>query len=494
MASQYIILPRIGDQTAQALSRGFLLDLPMAASTSAPVAAPATMFGGHEAQIIDSINEDGPKLAELSDEAAEAANRPNSPVRAVPLVIYEKPDPRPRAHSHAVTPAAAVAAPFVVEVTDSTTGAPLPGADVVAFEDFDNRIGVGGVTDATGRVSLQIFAPTIERLYVYGPTNYWGGFRSAIPATGVISINDLPIDLGYVDAVRDYYPASNFAPGVGVRVGIIDSGVGPHGDLNLVGGSNTVTGEPALDFHDGGEHGTHVAGLVGSNNVPPAGLRGVAPGVELMSYRVFGAGAGGASNYAILKAMIRAAMDNCDIINLSLGGGPADPIVREAIADAREQGMLVIIAAGNDGRQPVAYPAAHPGAVAVSAMGKDGTFPTGSVYEGDVLRPPSSAQFADEFIASFSNIGADIAVTGPGVGVLSTLPHNTHGPMSGTSMAAPVVAGAAACLLSQNPAIYGLPRDHKRAAAMEKLLQTNCVKRGFGLVYEGFGLPDPAVV
>jgi subtilisin len=66
--------------------------------------------------------------------------------------------------------------------------------------------------------------------------------------------------------------------------------------------------------------------------------------VELSVFRVFDFYSGklGASNYTILKAMIIAALDQCDIINLSFGGGPFDTIVQEAVQDARNSGMLVL--------------------------------------------------------------------------------------------------------------------------------------------------------
>jgi subtilisin len=78
--------------------------------------------------------------------------------------------------------------------------------------------------------------------------------------------------------------------------------------------------------------------------------------------------------------------------------------------------------------------------------------------------------------------------------VLSTLPGQGFGPMSGTSMAAPVAAGAAACLLSRDPVVFGMARTRARSDSIERLLLTNCVKRGFGAVFEGFGLPNPALV
>lgn len=255
-----------------------------------------------------------------------------------------------------------------------------------------------------------------------------------------------------------------------------------------------INGENGVDYTDPDGHGTHVAGLIGAHDAPPTGLRGLAPGVSLFAFRVFGQHKKTATNYAILKAMILAESFGCDIINLSIAGGPYDDIVKEAVLAARENGLLVVIAAGNEGRKPVSYPAAYPGALAVTAMGREGAFPAGALEEVHIDRPPSSSQDAREIIAAFSNIGTQIAVTAPGVGALSTLPHDNYGPLSGTSMAAPVIAGLAACLLSQNPAIRAMPRNRARSDAIEKLLLTTCTQRGFGLVFEGYGMPDPARV
>ena len=445
--------------------------------------------------MIDSVQENGAKLVDLDVAAAQRLNRSDSPVRALPVVEYPRPDLHPQLNSPIIatgtsTPTAAAATVTItINCVDAQTGAPVVDASVIAFTNFASRQGDQGKTDANGIATLSLAGSTIDRLYIYGPAHYWGGYRQGIPAVAT-TIPIEPVNLAFTDLVRYYYGASRFVPAADVTVGIIDTGCGPHTDLNLVGGHCTVTGEPDQDWRDHSIHGTHVAGLVGANG----GLRGVSPGVRLRAYRVFPDGEGGATNYAILKALILAAAEGCDIVNLSLGGGPFDEIVEEAIADACNQGMLPIIAAGNDGRKAVSYPAAHNGAVAVSALGRETSFPGGSVEEADVLRPPTSTTDALAFIAGFSNVGPQIAVTGAGVGVLSTLPGNGYGPLSGTSMAAPVVAGATASLLSQNPAIFGMVRDRSRSDAIRNLLLQNCVKLRFGTVYEGYGMPDPNTV
>ena len=491
---RYVVLPRRGVRAATGAANAVLQDMANAVGAEAmsPELSPVPLT------VLDSVQDNGAKLVEIDSDSAAELNRADGPLRALPLIEYPKPNPRPELNSPLgsgplkldAAAGAQAAQSFVLTFEDARSHAPVEGATAVAFSDFANRKGAQGQTDANGKVSLSIASATIEQLYVYGPSGYWGAYRTGIPATNT-TLPLEPVDISFTDLVRFYYGASRFDPATGVTVGVIDTGCGPHHDLNIVGGHCTVTGEPADAFEDVNIHGSHVAGLIGASG----GIRGVAPGVATRAYRVFPPGEeSGATNYAILKALVFAANDGCDIVNLSLGGGPFDEIVEEAIADACNQGMLPIIAAGNDGRKAVSFPAAHKGAVAVSALGREGSFPDGSVEQADVLRPPASTSDPAAFIAAFSNVGPQIAVTGAGVGVLSTLPHDAYGPLSGTSMAAPVVAGCIASLLSQNPAIFGMVRDRTRSDAIRNLLLQNCVRFGFGANFEGFGMPDPQVV
>ena len=322
MTDRYILLPERGVLAAEPRSLHALTAIPPVSSLHEPVSISLDVAPEQEIRVIDTTQENGPKLVELTDDAATALNAEGTGVRAIPQVTYGLPDPRPQPQGGASAALAAATTTLQVTCTDAKTGTPVAGVRVVAFTDFVNRRGDQDNTNAAGAVTLQLAGSNVERLYAYPPAGHWGAYRATISATAPISLALEPVDLSFVDAVRTFYGASKYDPTTAVTVGVLDTGVGPHTDLNVIGGINTVTGEQPGDYVDVEGHGTHVAGLIGSNGTPPNGLRGVAPGVPIRVYRVFGIKAGGATNYAILKALIRAASDGCDIVNLSLGGGP----------------------------------------------------------------------------------------------------------------------------------------------------------------------------
>jgi subtilisin len=271
-----------------------------------------------------------------------------------------------------------------------------------------------------------------------------------------------------------------------IKVGVIDTGVGPHSDINLAGGANTIAGENPLDFSDNGEgHGTHVAGIIGAYG----GINGVAAGVSIMSYRVFPVGEG-ASNFSIMKAIDQAVADGCDLINMSLGqAGGFDEAVVSSIKDAYSKGTICFVATGNDGRQPVNFPAFYSLAVAVTAMGRKGTYPPKTEPFGSEAKP--SGKDPKNYVADFSNIGKEVDLTAPGVGVISTFPNNLYAIMSGTSMACPAATGSAARLLSSQSVILSMQRDQRRSDAMLRYLSSKIELMGFGNVYEGMGRLKP---
>lgn len=483
MSQRYLLLPQTGLRSQDGPDAEHLSALRRVYEHEA--GAPHEI-DGVTVRVLDAAHE-GPALVAMNTDDAERLARGDSSLRVLPEVIYPHPLPLARRGSLSRDTRAAASVEITITCVDAHTGTPLAGLYVAAVSDGAAGIGAEAQTDAHGKANLLLPAGRpIERLHVRPSPGYWGACHDA-PALADHCLRIAPLDLAVDDVLRHYYPpseaATRFDRTTGVIVGVIDTGVGPHADLT-VDGICTVTGLPARDYADVSAHGTHVAGLIGASGAVTA----IAPGVALRAYRVFPDALNGATNYAIVKAMMRAAQDRCDIVNLSLGGGPADPVVAEAMSDARNNGMLVVAAAGNDGRPIVSYPAAHPGVIAVAAFGRRGLFPSQSAPAADVRDEPVGSD-PDEFVARFSNTGACIAVIAPGVGVVSTLPNGAYGPLSGTSMAAPVVSGVAACLLSRDRELFAAPRNRARSDALAARLLASCVSHGFGAAFEGKGRP-----
>jgi subtilisin len=454
------------------------------------------VLGRLEVRVIDSVHEDGPKLVEMSQQSAESLESMEPGLRVFPLQTYRLAAARIAALGQ--PPGASSGAAIRVRIVCSVTGKGLAGARVSALTNVAAWQGDEAVSDAYGDVLLRLGGGSvaIEKLYVQPPpSGYWGAYRPS----GLISLGDVvplePISALSPNVLTHFYGAAPPRPSSEIIVGVIDAGVGPHGDLNLIGGANTVQGEPRGDIGDNGiGHGTHVAGIVGGDG---GTAKGVAPGVKLRSYRIFGRGKFETNNYSIAKALIYAVDDGCDIVNLSLTGEQRpDPTLDEALKDAMRQGTLVVIAAGNEFRKPIGYPAAYVDqtGLVVSAMGRKSFYPAGSC-EIDALvgRDP------EDFVAPFTNIGpptnsgAQISVIAPGIGVISTVPGG-YGVMSGTSMAAPAVCGFAARLLTQdlssaNPVLRKF-RDRQRVLDMIQMVDGAAKSLGFGRQYEGRGLPS----
>lgn len=492
---QFILLPPRGLSSAAATTppatANFFTRLETVRTTRGASRAPASLAGTGGMKVLDSIHENGAKLVEMSSESVSALRAAQPGLRIVPVVYYY-PARAPRPQPAATPKKAAAALKITLTIVAGGTGKPVAGAKVVAFTDFAQRIGAEATSNKQGKAALALGSASkkIERLYVYAENGFWNALLRNTTLTTGTKVALRPITLPFEDCLRHFYGDSQLTAGAGVTVGVIDTGVGPHDLLNLQGGENTVSGEDPKDFLDNGEgHGTHVAGIIAARGSTPAGgVRGVAPGVTLRSYRVFGKNAEGASNFAIAKAIDRAVSDGCDLLNMSLGGGPKDEATHSAVADARARGALVLVATGNDGRQPVSFPASDSLAIAVSALGRKGTFPADTTEVGDVAPPTPTGKDKQNFIAEFSNVGNEVDLTGPGVGIISTFPGNKLAVMDGTSMACPAATGAAARLLASKPALLGQPRTQARSDAMAQAVLAAAKRLGFPATLEGQGL------
>lgn len=218
--------------------------------------------------------------------------------------------------------------------------------------------------------------------------------------------------------------------GASVVVAILDTGVdGAHEDLagHVLPGRDMTTRAVLPADTDPNGHGTHLAGIVGAIADNERGGSGTAPGVAILPVRVLDASGAGFSSQ-VAAGIVWAADNGADIINLSLGGPVRSNAQAEAIAYAVSKGVLVVAAAGNDHTTDAAqYPAALPDVVAVGAV------------------TPSNVP------ASFSTRGDYLDLAAPGTMITSTVPGNEYAAYSGTSMAAPFVAGVAALLEGLRP-------------------------------------------
>ncbi|ARN22389.1 hypothetical protein A4W93_22145 [Piscinibacter gummiphilus] len=368
-------------------------------------------------------------------------------------------------------------------------GAPLKDVRITAVVDADTGVVTEAVTDRHGRAALKLGARVtgVQALHVDPLHGAWPVMLPDVDARGeVFEVALPPIVASAADARGLVYGKPKAGAGRRVTVAVVDTGVGRHDLLRVAGGRNT-TGESPRRLSDWHGHGTHVAGVIAAR--ANGWRRGEAASATLRAYRVFAEQADHASTFAISTAIKQAAVDGCDLINLSLGGGPADGAIRDAVDQAWQLGCVCVAAAGNDGRGQVDYPARYPRTLAVSAIGLDGSWPEGASQALHRGRARGKAIDGREvFLATFSNRGAKVALTAPGVGIVSTIFNNRWGVMDGTSMAAPVATGVLARRLAATPAVRDLPRDAARSEAIVALARAHAEDVGLPRELQGDGL------
>jgi hypothetical protein len=442
-------------------------------------------------QVLDSIHENGAKLVEVHDDEMAELRLSYPGVRILPEVFYKKAlAPRMQIMAKPVTLAAKPNTKYGIKLL-SAKGTPVEKAEIFLYTNYKDGVGAKAVTNKSGMAvfNLPPFSEA-ERIYVYPLHSHWPRrVQKPVFNNKELTITLADIDTSFNDILGHFYPHTLRTPvSSKIKIGVIDTGAGPHKYIPIKGGVNFVRGEQAADFMDNGDgHGTHVAGIIaGMGEGRESGFRGLAPGATVFSYRVFGSDGGDASNFSIMKAIDKAVEDGCDLINLSLGSAEEDNGIAESIAEAYTKGVVCFAATGNEDRSPVSFPASAQFSIAVSAFGRKKTWPEGSL-QSEMVKSPYGSDL-NNFIASFSNVGAQVDLAAPGVAITSGYPGNLYAVLDGTSMACPAATAMAARLLDATPAVFGMTRNSTRANEIVKLVSTHASSLGFRSNFEGKGL------
>jgi subtilisin len=289
------------------------------------------------------------------------------------------------------------------------------------------------------------------------------------------SAQSLPFGVNRADTDLSTTRAGNGSGAVNADVAILDSGIrktstgASHADLNVKGGYNCTSATRSA-WGDGNGHGTHVAGSAAAKD-NTIGVVGTAPGARLWAIRVLNSQGSGSWSQIICGINRVTAMNkdsvttnNIEVANMSLGGtvGPNaddndcgrtnnDP-VHKAICASVAAKITYVVAAGNGGDDGIGdeaswdIPAAYNEVITVSALADY----NGRPFGGAANTCNHDPQPDDDF-ALFSNFGPDVDIGAPGVCIRSTARNGGYAIMSGTSMASPHVAGAAALYKARFP-------------------------------------------
>jgi subtilisin family serine protease/putative cell wall-binding protein len=246
-----------------------------------------------------------------------------------------------------------------------------------------------------------------------------------------------------------------------VDVAVLDSGIGPHSDITVAGGYD-CNGTPGGSWADDNGHGTHVAGTIAAKD-GSSGIVGVAPGARLWSVKVLDhTGYGDRSDIICGLEWVATQADPDDpdtplieVVNMSVAGPGSDDgncgysnldVLHQMACWVVSQGTVIVAAAANDRRSAATVvPAAYDEVITVSALADTDGRP-GSL--GGPLCYSWGSYDQDDTFADFSNYGPDVDLIAPGKCIYSSFPGDRYGYLSGTSMAAPHVAGAAALYMS----------------------------------------------
>lgn len=337
----------------------------------------------------------------------------------------------------------------VETASPQSLGKVVPGQYIIVFKE--------GVTNVPAVASQMAGAHGLGILHVY--EHALRGFAATVPAARLGALQadprvqyieqdqvfttfaqSMPTGINRIDAdLNAKAKIDGSDERVNADVAIIDTGIDlDHPDLNVYKNVTFVRGTRSGDDDHG--HGTHVAGTVAAlyNGI---GVVGVAPGARLWAVKVLNKNGSGFTS-DIIKGVdyVTANASEIEVANMSLGGGNSTSL-NDAIKNSANKGVVYAVAAGNSATDAAnTSPANSPDVLCVSAIADF----NGQCGGGAAATCRSDV---DDTFADFSNYGSVVDIAAPGVCILSTWKDGTYSTISGTSMASPHVAGAAALYL-----------------------------------------------
>jgi subtilisin len=368
--------------------------------------------------------------------------------------------------------------------SDSQMGDVIPGQYIVVLK--EDSVDLRGIlTEVSKKVNLE----GTKVLNIY--EDVLNGFTINVPNERIIQVLEqspfvdyiekdkvvetfaqtLPKGINRIDGDLSYTRSGNGGGSVNADIAILDSGIDTrHSDLYVYHQKTFVSGTSSANDDNG--HGTHVAGIAAAKD-NSIGAVGVAPGAKLWAIKVLDRSGNGALS-TVIKGIdyIRGYASQIEVANLSLGCQCKSSAFDTAINNAVKAGITFVVASGNSGKDASTFsPANNPNVIAVSAIG-DSDGKCG-------VKGPSTGYGRDDSLASFSNYGSVIDIAAPGTKIYSTYKGNSYATMSGTSMASPHVAGAAALYEASHP---GVSPSEVRNALLSKgaTYKTICNENGRG--------------
>jgi hypothetical protein len=363
----------------------------------------------------------------------------------------------------------------------SSAGGPVAGATVYLY---GRGVPAQGRTDDQGRVTISLLNETddsLQAIYVNPQSGHWTLWvnRPAL-TSGILNTVQLRalsdsfpafpgrqlLGWGQQAMGLDRVPAS--MDGHGVKVAVVDSGaaVHTHPDLGAISRGGDFAGGDSGGpgwTDDVIAHGSHCSGVIAGSD-DARGIRGFAPAAEVHEARIFPGG----RMSSLLDALDYCMDQGVDVVNMSLGAGGSSQIFLQKLAQARQQGVACIVAAGNSGDQ-VQFPGISPDVFTVAAIGRDGTFPDDSYHAQVRWKPGGTDQ--GFFAAQFSCHGPEIDACAPGVAIVSSVPADGYASWDGTSMATPHVTGLAALVLAHHPDFQTPALRLPTAARVDRLFE-----------------------